>query len=612
MGRSSLHHAKANGTSLFAILSLNVLQSLDEEKAQSLRAIGIHSIGDLLHYKPLHISQLLMAVHTGEIGHDILLDNYLDTAYVNKKPSELADLPIVAIEGIGGSTKMVFNESFGITTIRELSLFPPFIEAQNYLSPDPEVFNEPASAPEDLMPKILGNTSSIARYSSFVMDEEIRMDKSLGIQTKIRKAFPNPELIQLFNAGNFECFLGYIAGFKQSWINMGTHLGEIIHSLALAPGESRNIAVIEWYRRQSSNRSEETLVDEQLSNSLTHTRALDEVTKVTAQEHQSGQTDTMNNTTSTANSESKGFNLGSAVSAVADLTAVVGFPMTAAQSIAGNFNSGNSSVHSNNTQIGTISSSSSGNRDILGEMSQNITESTLQNSSNIRSLWSTVVVTDEQTEREDIQTRNVTNYNHSHALTVQYFEVLQKYHVKLELNNWTPVLYLPFRPLDFNLNIIQKYWHLLKLPLQRFFPEKFEKYHPYISEPLSLGNNGIEGGNYQVTKVKVVVSSSIQQWYHSNDAFGNFQQTHPLSYLWLHFFETSGEDIYKHSLAFSTWEKEVNKDLDLFGNLEITFWNNTRFTDTPLNPNEKLKLEVTVNYYLENEESEEQVLTKFY
>ncbi|MBK8723758.1 MAG: hypothetical protein IPL95_16335 [Saprospiraceae bacterium] len=68
---------------------------------------------------------------------------------------------------MGGSSEQIFNDKFGISTIRELAIFPPFIEAQAYLSPDDEVFNEPASAPEDLMPKILGSTSSIARFSNF-------------------------------------------------------------------------------------------------------------------------------------------------------------------------------------------------------------------------------------------------------------------------------------------------------------------------------------------------------------------------------------------------------------------------------------------------------------
>ncbi|MEL6945551.1 MAG: hypothetical protein AAFO82_23090, partial [Bacteroidota bacterium] len=386
--------------------------------------INIHSISDLLHYKPIINAQILMAVSRREIGHDINLEHYLDNAFLGTLSSELPDLPIIAIEGIGVPTETVFNNDFGITTIRELAIFAPFVEAQSYLTPDEEVFNEPASAPEDLMPRILGNTSSIARYSSFVMDEEFLFKKEISVSSNLRNDFPNKELLDLFKSKS--SYLGYIAAFKQSWTNMGTHLGEIIHSLALAPGESRNIAIIEWYRRQSSSRSEETIVDEELTNRMVHTRALDEVTRVTAQETQSGKTESYNNTITTANSESKGMSRNNSSSMNVDLD-IVGLPIQIGQQSSMSMNAGSSSIYSDNTQVGVINSSSSGNRDIIGEMSQNITDSTLQNSSNIRSLWSTVVVTDEQKESENIQTRNVTNYNHSHALTVQYYEVLQKY-----------------------------------------------------------------------------------------------------------------------------------------------------------------------------------------
>ncbi|MBK8723759.1 MAG: hypothetical protein IPL95_16340 [Saprospiraceae bacterium] len=185
------------------------------------------------------------------------------------------------------------------------------------------------------------------------MDEEIRLEERLYIPKETIVNLPNFELANLFNSNRFESYLGYIVGFKQSWINMGTHLGEIINSLALAPGESRNVLFVEW-RRKLNSRSEDTTANEQLTNSLTHNRALDEVTRITAKEHQSGLTSTANNTVSTASSDSKGFNIGNAMSLVADLTGVVGFPLTVGSQSAANYNSGSSSVLSNNTQIGTI------------------------------------------------------------------------------------------------------------------------------------------------------------------------------------------------------------------------------------------------------------------
>src|SRR6185312_1040652 len=49
-----------------------------------------------------------------------------------------------------------------------------------------------------------------------------------------------------------------------------------------------------------------------------------------------------------------------------------------------------------------------------------------------RELSSTVVVQARQEEKESIQTRTFTNYNHSHTLTILYYEVLRHYRVTVE------------------------------------------------------------------------------------------------------------------------------------------------------------------------------------
>jgi len=510
MALSSLNHANSSGSSLFAVLSLNILQSLTEEKIQSLKAIGINSIGDLLHYKPIHHAQVLMAVHRGEIGHDILLDKYLDTAYINTPPSGLADLALIAIEGIGASTELILQDSFGITTVRELSVFPAYIEAQSFLAPDEEVFNEPASAPEDLMPKIIGSTHSIARFNSYIKDEEIVLESKLIASMSENE--PNSELYEIFNSKFPKLYTGFIAGFKQKWVNMGTHLGEIVHSLALAPGESRNIAIIEWYRRQLSSRDEDTVVDERLSNSFTHTRALNEVVKTTAQEHLSGSTEMESATKTSGWGITAGYGGGSSTggSGSADLSSVAGFPLKLAgsflKSSAGAI--GVSAVFSNNEQTGTIKSESSGIRDVMGQVQQNLNDSTVQNSSNIRSLYSTIVVTDEQSEKEEIQTRNVTNYNHSHALTIQYYEVLQKYQILIGLDTWQAIIFVPFRPIYFTMDVIQKYWHVLKEPFGETFPDKIETFNTIITEYSPDNAVFNPNGDIYVQNVKITAALS--------------------------------------------------------------------------------------------------------
>src|SRR4029453_5692233 len=85
---------------------------------------------------------------------------------------------------------------------------------------------------------------------------------------------------------------GALLNFSQSWFAQGLSLGQLLHSTSLAPGESTRMAMIDWSRRTRAAVSESISETEQLANTMTHSRALSEVTNATAQEFQSGQSTT--------------------------------------------------------------------------------------------------------------------------------------------------------------------------------------------------------------------------------------------------------------------------------------------------------------------------------
>jgi outer membrane protein OmpA-like peptidoglycan-associated protein len=118
-----------------------------------------------------------------------------------------------------------------------------------------------------------------------------------------------------------------------------------------------------------------------------------------------------------------------------------------------------------------IESDSRGDRNITASVHQDITQSTSQKSSAIRSLWSTVVLENLEAEQQGIQTTNITNYNHMHALTIQYYEVLQHYRTEMSLVRAEPVLFLPFRPLAFDWEQIERLWFYLKDAAAETLPE---------------------------------------------------------------------------------------------------------------------------------------------
>jgi len=483
--------------------SVSCLKELTEAQIQALQSMGITRISDLLHFDPINNAKMLMSLVKDEIVIDLNKANILDDAFKDTPLSRISSLPIKALKGIGDPFAKIFKESFSIITIEQLAVFKPYSDAENIILKHSNEFSEPSSAPEALIPKIVGSVASQYSYSNFIKEKRLRFN-DLELVYDDQRLYVDHRLIALFIATNYgnskalkgvvagakkienrtdsfqipEVQVGYISKLTQKWINYGTHLGEVIHSLPLAPGESRNIAVIDWKRKQSSARKEDTKASEQLTNDLFHKRALDEVTRSAAAEHQQGGTDISAATIATAAAGVAGAALVGGVAGAlpgAAIGALVGLPAGGVGAVPGaligagiGFGVGAAAgvgvavTGVAAAQMGTIHSDSSGDRGINARLSQDIEDSIKQKSSSIRSLWSSVIVTDEQAENENLTTRNVTNYNHSHALTIQYFEVLQHYKSEMCMTQAEPFLLLPFAPLEFNFDLIVDFWSILK------------------------------------------------------------------------------------------------------------------------------------------------------
>src|SRR5262249_53373304 len=104
--------------------------------------------------------------------------------------------------------------------------------------------------------------------------------------------------------------------------------------------------------------------------------------------------------------------------------------------------------------LGGAYTTSSGTRQLAASTLQQINDTFHQASSAIRELRSTIVVQANQTESSTVQTRTVANYNHSHALTILYYEVLRHYRVVSRVASQRAVLFVDYsdRTLDTALN----------------------------------------------------------------------------------------------------------------------------------------------------------------
>lgn len=82
-------------------------------------------------------------------------------------------------------------------------------------------------------------------------------------------------------------------------------------------------------------------------------------------------------------------------------------------------------------------------------MMQNVNDRTHQHAHSSRSRRASVVKEVSQSEHEGVSTRVIANSNHMHALTIQYYEVVQIYRVEVALAKAERVIFIPIKLLDF-------------------------------------------------------------------------------------------------------------------------------------------------------------------
>src|SRR5687767_7992765 len=174
MTTSSIVHRDPAGDRLLAVLSLAMLRSLDAPRIAGLHTAGVKTVSDLLHYQPVHRARLIAAVARGQVAHDVDLRIVLRDGAVPADPATLLTASTELVDGVGPATAAMFAERFGVTTIAELAELAPFAEAESLLRHEAAPFTEPASAPDELMPRAFGLVASTARFNSIVLDQTHR------------------------------------------------------------------------------------------------------------------------------------------------------------------------------------------------------------------------------------------------------------------------------------------------------------------------------------------------------------------------------------------------------------------------------------------------------
>ncbi|GLA74444.1 hypothetical protein AtubIFM55763_005688 [Aspergillus tubingensis] len=372
-----------------------------------------------------------------------------------KSLQELSSEPISILSAVPESSADTISEALDVRTVRDLALYPPYLAALRILKylyfPETDEGFDP-ERPADLIPKSGEYPIEKVQYSTLHIGEIKKnpSDKFIDVSGPEFKPPGLDDVIDNERTGFKVVATGALLTFSQSWFVQGTTLGHLLHSVTLAPGESTRVALIDWSRRERGTNTEAISEKDDLVNDVNHARAVAEVTRGVAEEAQGGFSKT--------NSDAATISLGLSGSEDRNGGLMGAIYGGISSTTAGSLGISGSAAYSESY------STTWGNRNVSAQTLQNINERTQQHAHSSRNRRASVVREVSQSEHENVSTRVIANYNHAHALSINYYEIVQVFRVEVRLVKAEQVIFVPLAMPDFtNVNLIRRF----QIPLAR-------------------------------------------------------------------------------------------------------------------------------------------------
>lgn len=210
---------------------------------------------------------------------------------------------------------------------------------------------------------------------------------------------------------------GHLLTFKQVWRADGYSLGDLLYSLPLAPGQKKMISILDWDRDETTIRLATRRSTEDFAARISRDRDISETISTALHESMRARSE--------AHTEAFGGGLGLFIGPI-----VIGG------------GGGYSNAGSSANQLST--------RTVSAQSLQQVRDRTMQAASMVRAQRATVVQSSRQGESLQAQTEVVANYNHCHAMTVEYFEVLRHFRVDVEIAHVQECLFVPLEMSEFD------------------------------------------------------------------------------------------------------------------------------------------------------------------
>lgn len=224
--------------------------------------------------------------------------------------------------------------------------------------------------------------------------------------------------------------LGYIVGMQQVWMPAGYSLGDLVYSLPLAPGEEQRIAISERNESMSLRESESFEESEQVTLDERADSSAESVFTSAVNDRARGGSHMESSTTT--------WGVGGAVGAAGVIPNV---PMLLGGGAAGGVAQTNASGESSSWQ--------NSSRDAVSSATEDLHSSLARQASARRRAQRTSVRLATASDRRSAVTKVIANHNHSHALTIQYWEVLRHFEVTSRPTDVQLVCFVPLQLVDF-------------------------------------------------------------------------------------------------------------------------------------------------------------------
>lgn len=222
--------------------------------------------------------------------------------------------------------------------------------------------------------------------------------------------------------------LGYVVKMHQIWIPTGLSLGDLVYSLPLAPGEQQRIAISDERETLSVREQESMTAQEYQRYNEVADSSTNAVFRSAFDEAASG------GSRMKVNTESGSFGGGLGVGAIFG-------PIVAGLGIGGGY--------SDSTTTGSTSSWQNASRDYVSNASQDFHSSLSRQASARREASRASVRLASASEHRQVVTKVITNHNHNHALTMQYWQVLRHFGVSSVVDDVQLVCFVPLEIVSF-------------------------------------------------------------------------------------------------------------------------------------------------------------------